>query len=134
MCGFLVLVVVVVFGQTLGFKLLSWDDSIFVQNEPRVSPGFSWSGIVWAFTNGPLGDWYPLAMLSHMLDCQLYGLRPAGHHLTNLLLHAASAVSLFLVLWRMTGGLWPRRWWRPCLPFIPSTSSRSPGWPNGVTC
>ena len=46
-------------------------------------------------------------MLSHMLDCQLYGLHPAGHHLTNVLLHAASAVTLFLVLWRMTGGLWP---------------------------
>ena len=49
-----------------------------------------------------LGDWCPLSMLSHMLDCQLYGLNPAGHHLTNLLLHAASAVALFLVLWRMT--------------------------------
>ena len=46
-------------------------------------------------------------MLSHMLDCQLYGLNPAGHHLTNVLLHAASAVTLFLVLWRMTGALWP---------------------------
>ncbi|HEY1784937.1 MAG TPA: tetratricopeptide repeat protein, partial [Pirellulales bacterium] len=51
--------------------------------------------------------WYPLSVLSHMLDCQLYGLHPAGHHLTNVVLHAASAVMLFLVLWRMTGSLWP---------------------------
>ena len=58
-------------------------------------------------TKGPAGDWCPLAMLSHMLDCQLYGLNPAGHHFTNLLLHAASAVTLFLALWRMTAGLWP---------------------------
>ena len=81
--------------------------SIFVYGEPHVSGGLSWSGIVWAFTNGPLGEWYPLSMLSHMLDCQLYGLNPAGHHFTNLLLHAASAVTLFLVLWRMTEALWP---------------------------
>ena len=80
---------------------------IFVYDEPHVSGGLSWSGIAWAFTNGPLGEWYPLSMLSHMLDCQLYGLNPAGHHFTNLLLHAASAVALFLVLWRMTGALWP---------------------------
>ncbi|HEX4143110.1 MAG TPA: tetratricopeptide repeat protein, partial [Pirellulales bacterium] len=53
------------------------------------------------------GEWYPLSMLSHMLDCQLYGLHPAGHHLTNVLLHAATAVTLFLALWRMTGALWP---------------------------
>ena len=106
-CGLLVLAVLLVFGQTLGHGLLSWDDRIFVYNEPHVSGGFSWSGIVWAFTNGPLGDWFPLAMLSHMLDCQLYGLHPAGHHLTNVLLHAASAVMLFLILRRMTGALWP---------------------------
>ena len=70
-----------------------------VAYHPRTLPGHS--------ANGPLGERYPLAMLSHMLDCQLYGLHPAGHHLTNLLLHAASAVTLFLVQWRMTGGLWP---------------------------
>ena len=45
-----------------------------------------------------------------MLDCQLYGLNPAGHHLTNVLLHAASSVLLFLVLLRMTGDLWPSAW------------------------
>jgi tetratricopeptide (TPR) repeat protein len=106
-CGLLLAAVFLVFGQTLrqGFSIL--DDSVFVSGEPHVSRGFSWSGIGWAFTNGPLGEWYPLSMLSHMLDCQLYGLRPAGHHLSNVLLHAGAAVTLFLVLWRMTGGLWP---------------------------
>ena len=49
----------------------------------------------------------PLTWLSHMLDCQLYGLHAGGHHLTNVLLHAATAILLFLVLWRMTGDLWP---------------------------
>ncbi len=106
-CGFLVLAVLLVFSRTLTQGFSNIDDSYFVYNEPHISHGFSWSGIAWAFTDGPLGEWYPLSMLSHMLDCQLYGLHPTGHHLTNLLLHAASAVTLFLVLWRMTGGLWP---------------------------
>ena len=61
-------------------------------------------------TDGPFGEWYPLTTLSHMLDCQLYGLNPAGHYLTNVLLHAASSVLLFLVLLRMTGDLWPSAW------------------------
>ena len=106
-CACLVLAVLLVFSRTLSQGFSNIDDFAFVTNEPHVSGGFSWSGIAWAFSNGPAGEWYPLSMLSHMLDCQLYGLHPAGHHLTNVLLHAATAVTLFLVLWRMTGGLWP---------------------------
>ena len=103
----LVVGVALVYGQTLRYGFLGLDDATFVGDEPHVSGGCSWSGIIWAITRGPVGDWCPLAMLSHMLDCQLFGLNPAGHHFTNLLLHAASAVTLFLVLWRMTAGLWP---------------------------
>ena len=88
-CGFLVLAVLLVFGRTLSQGFLNYDDNYFVYEEPHVSGGLSWSGIAWAFTNGPAGEWYPLSMLSHMLDCQLYGLNPAGHHFTNVLLHAA---------------------------------------------
>jgi tetratricopeptide (TPR) repeat protein len=106
-CGFLVVAVLITFGRTLSQGFLNYDDSAFVYNQPHVFNGLSWSGVVWAFTEGPFGEWYPLAVLSHMLDCDLYGLRPAGHHLTNVLLHAASTVTLFLVLWRMTGELWP---------------------------
>ena len=69
--------------------------------------GLTGEGVRWAFTDGPYGEWYPLAMLSHMLDCQLFGLNAWGHHLTNVLLHAAASIALFLVLWRMTGELWP---------------------------
>ncbi|HEY1784163.1 MAG TPA: hypothetical protein VGG30_01395, partial [Pirellulales bacterium] len=105
--AFLIVAVVILFGRTVGQGFCSVDDNYFVYNEPHISGGLSWSGIVWAFTNGPLGEWYPLSVLSHMLDCQLYGLHPAGHHLTNVVLHAASAVMLFLVLWRMTEALWP---------------------------
>jgi protein O-mannosyl-transferase len=111
-CVLLVVAVALVFGQTLNYGFSNLDDGLYVRDEPHVTAGLSWSGLHWAFTNGPAGELYPLTMLSHMLDCQLYGLHPTGHHLTNLLLHAASAVTLFLVLWRMTrelghDTLWP---------------------------
>jgi protein O-mannosyl-transferase len=106
-CSLLTVGVLLVYSRTLIQGFSNYDDSAYVWNEPHVSGGLSWSGVSWAFTKGPRGDWCPLAVLSHMLDCQLYGLNPAGHHLTNLLLHAASAVTLFLVLWRMTDELMP---------------------------
>jgi tetratricopeptide (TPR) repeat protein len=101
-CGLLVVAVLVVFGRTFGQGFLSYDDRGYICDEPHVWHGLSWSAIGWALSNGPLGEWYPLSMISHMLDCQLYGLNPTGHHVTNVLLHAAVAVVLFLVLWRMT--------------------------------
>src|ERR1035437_8894588 len=61
--------------------------------------------MVWAFGRHA-GNWHPLTWLSHMLDCQLYGLKPAAHLLTNVLLHVANALLLFSVLRRMTGALW----------------------------
>jgi protein O-mannosyl-transferase len=105
--GFLILAVGLIFGQTLRHVLLDYDDNGFVQANPLVTGGLTFQGVKWAFTQGPYGEWYPLAPLSHMLDCQLFGLNASGHHLTNLLLHAAASVALFLVLWRMTDELWP---------------------------
>ena len=102
-CACLVAAVAIVYGQTLGFGFVGYDDSLFVAQQPHVSEGLTWSGVDGAFTKGPAGDWCPLSMISHMLDCQVFGLRPWGHHLSNLLLHAATSCGLFLVLWRMTG-------------------------------
>ena len=109
-CGFLLLAVGLVFGQTVGHEFLWFDDQVFVYENPHVTPGLTLPGIWWALTDGPFREWYPLSALSQMLDCQLYGLNPAGHYLTNVLLHAASSVLLFLVLLRMTGELWPSAW------------------------
>jgi protein O-mannosyl-transferase len=109
-CGFLLLVVALVFGQTLGHDFTGGDDEGFVSKNPHVTAGLTLAGMRWALTDGPYGEWYPLTALSHMLDCQLYGLNPAGHYLTNVLLHAASVVLLFLVLLRMTDALWPCAW------------------------
>jgi protein O-mannosyl-transferase len=109
-CGFLLLAVGLVFGQTVHHEFIGFDDQGFVYENPHVTPGLTLSGFWWALTDGTFGEWCPLSTLSHMLDCQLYGVKPAGHYLTNVLLHAASSVLLFLVLLRMTGDLWPSAW------------------------
>ncbi|HEX4146274.1 MAG TPA: tetratricopeptide repeat protein [Pirellulales bacterium] len=106
-CGFLLIAIGLIYGQTLGHILLAYDDYDFVSGNPHVAAGVSREGVKWAFTDGPFGEWYPLAMLSHMLDVQLFGLAAWGHHLTNVLIHAASSIALFFVLWRMTDELWP---------------------------
>jgi len=105
-CIFLAAVVWVVFGQTLHHQFVNFDDDKYVTDNPIVQKGLTWEGFRWAFTYGSIGHWHPLTWLSQMLDCQLYGLNPAGHHLTNVLLHTASAILLFLVLRQMTGFLW----------------------------
>src|SRR5262249_49348239 len=72
----------------------------------HVQNGLTWDSLRWAFTTAHAYNWHPLTWLSHMADCELYGLNPAGHHLTSLLLHAANSVLVFLLLRRMTGAQW----------------------------
>jgi tetratricopeptide (TPR) repeat protein len=82
------------------------DDPMYVYENVHVQHGFSWEAIRWAFTTLEGGFWHPLTWLSIMLDCRLYGLHPGGHHFTNVLLHAANTLLLFLVFQRMTGATW----------------------------
>jgi tetratricopeptide (TPR) repeat protein len=107
-CLFLALAVWAVFGQTLRYGFVNYDDNVYVYDNPAITQGYSLHGVAWIFThvNGP-DEWMPLTAISHMLDCQLYGLHPGGHHLTNVLLHALTAILLFLVLRNMTGKFWP---------------------------
>jgi len=105
-CIFLAVVIWVVFGQTLRHEFVNYDDELYVYENPVVQKGLTWEGFRWALAYGNIGHWHPLTWLSHMLDCQLYGLQAGGHHLTNLLLHGAAAILLFLVLRQMTGFLW----------------------------
>ncbi len=97
----------VVFGQTLGYGFLNYDDPLYIAENPHILGGLSWKGLVWAFTHNVNVNWTPLAVISHMLDCQWYGTNPWGHHLTSVLLHLASVIALFLVLKNMTAALWP---------------------------
>ena len=105
-CAFLTGAVWLVFGQTLGFGFVNYDDDHYVYQNPQVIDGLNPKGIEWAFTHTVMANWHPLTVMSHMLDCQFYGLHAGGHHLTSLLLHAATAILLFLVLREMTGALW----------------------------
>lgn len=96
----------VVFGQTLGHEFVNYDDELYVADSPEIIGGLSLKGIVWAFTHNVNVNWTPLTVISHMLDCQFYGSNAGGHLLTNVVLHMASGILLFLALKKMTGALW----------------------------
>lgn len=104
-CLFLVVITWMVFGQTLNHAFINYDDNKYVYENAQVSRGLSSQGVLWALTHSYGSNWHPLTAVSQMLDCQLFGLKPAGHHFTNVLLHAIATVLLFLVLLEMTGGL-----------------------------
>src|SRR5438046_2881442 len=105
-CVGLAAIVWIVFGQTSHFEFINFDDGPYVVKNPVVDRGLTSEGFIWAFTHFHSGNWHPLTWLSHMLDCQLYGLDPRYHHLTNVAFHAATSILLFLVLGRMTGSVW----------------------------
>ncbi len=106
-CGLLVVAVAVVFGQTVGFGFVNYDDNDYVYDNADLTGGLSLGGISWALRSTDAHNWHPLTWISYLLDYELYGLQPWGYHLTNLILHAAAVVVLFLVLRRMTDDLWP---------------------------
>ena len=107
-CVALAAAVAAVFGQTVAYDFVNYDDNDYVSDNARVQQGLSGGGIAWAFTTFRAANWHPLTWLSHELDCQLYGLHPWGHHLTNVVLHAAAAILLFLAL-RHDGGFVAQR-------------------------
>ena len=95
-----------VYLPVLKLDFVNFDDSAYVTGNPNVSNGLTWSGVVWAFRNFHSSNWHPLTWISHMVDCQLYGLKPAGHHMTSALLHIANALLVFQLLKGMTGAMW----------------------------
>jgi tetratricopeptide (TPR) repeat protein len=105
-CAVLAGVTWLVFGQTLGHQFVTYDDPQYVYENTNVAAGLSLEGVSWAFTHKVGGNWHPLTTISHMFDCQLYGLKPTGHHFSNVLLHTIAVILLFLVLRQMTGALW----------------------------
>jgi tetratricopeptide (TPR) repeat protein len=106
-CLGLLVAVAIVFAQTLRFEFVNFDDKAYVYQNLQVRKGLTWQGFTWAFGQFHQYNWHPLTWLSHMADCQMYQLWPGGHHLTAVLLHAATVVVLFLVLLSMTGRRWP---------------------------
>lgn len=96
------------FFPTLQLGFVTYDDPDYVTANERVHEGLSPASILWAFdpSTRVSANWHPLTMVSHLLDFQLYGIKPFGHHLTSLVLHTLNSVLLLILLRRMTGALW----------------------------
>jgi tetratricopeptide (TPR) repeat protein len=90
--------------KTLDF--VNYDDLAYVTANSFVSNGLTWKGVVWAFQNFHSSNWHPITWISHMVDCQLYGLRPAGHHVTSALFHIANSLLVLRLLKGLTGAFW----------------------------
>src|SRR6266699_3659511 len=103
---FLVAISLAVFGQTIRYDFVNFDDDLYVYNAPAIQTGLTVKRIALAFTSPHARNWHPLATISHMLDCQLYGLKAGGHHATNIVLHTIAVLLLFRVLRQMTGAVW----------------------------
>jgi tetratricopeptide (TPR) repeat protein len=95
-----------VFGQTLWHDFVNLDDHVYVYDNPLITRGLTLDGVINAFVHTHARNWHPLTTLSHMLDCQLFGLKAGGHHFTNVLLHSVSVVLLFFLLKQMTSAFW----------------------------
>jgi len=102
----LALITLAVYLPLIEARFITFDDISYLTDNPKVRAGLTWDGVRWAFTQSHAANWHPLSWLSHMLDCQLYGLKPAGHHLTSLLFHTANTLLLFALLKRLTGAFW----------------------------
>ena len=116
-----------VFAETLRHDFLNYDDNKYVTENPHVLAGLSLQGIIWAFRSTYAANWHPLTWISHMLDVELFGLKPWGHHLTSVLLHTVNAVFLFLLLYRMTGFMW-RSWFVAALFAVHPVHLESVAW------
>jgi len=102
----LLVVTLAVYAQVIGHQFINLDDDLYVRNNPVVARGLTASGISWAFTTFHAANWHPLTWISHMVDCQLFGLHAGGHLLVNVLIHVANALLLFFFLRRVTGTRW----------------------------
>ncbi len=102
-CLLLVVATVAVYSQVNYHPFLIYDDQDYVTNNVHIRQGLDWESVKWSFTTYANGNWHPLTWFSHILDFQLFGLNPAGHHDVNLLLHVINVLLLFWVLWRATG-------------------------------
>jgi len=105
-CLLLALATIALYNPVTRAPFLNFDDVVYVTNNPQVRAGLTWNTVVWAFHTSEASNWHPVTWVSHALDCQIFGLNPAGPHIINVLLHAANAVLLFLLLESATGLAW----------------------------
>lgn len=100
-----ILITIIAFEQVRDNRFV-YDDLLYITHNPNVADGLSVESVKWAFTTTYGGNWHPVTWLSHILDCELFGLEPFWPHLENLLLHILNALLLFWILRSMTGAFW----------------------------
>ena len=103
---FLIFAIIIACGQVRNFDFVDFDDGSYITENIHVQKGLTIEGLIWAFTTFHSANWHPMTWLSHMLDCQIYGLNPMGHHWTNLQFHIVNTLLLFFILFKMTGAIW----------------------------
>lgn len=106
-CVVLASAVFVAFAGVRNNDFVNYDDDSYISENPHVQKGLNLESITWAFTTIHTGYWHPLVWLSHIIDCSVFGLRPAGHHLVSAGFHIINVILLFLLLKAMTGSIWP---------------------------
>jgi tetratricopeptide (TPR) repeat protein len=105
-CLVLAMVTLACYWPAVSHDFIAYDDPQYVLDNSHINSGLTWAGFTWSFTHFHSCNWHPMTWLSHMLDCQLYGLSAPGHLFTNLLLHISNSLLVFLVLKRFTGAFW----------------------------
>jgi len=105
-CLFLAASAIIAFWQVSQCDFTNYDDPSYVTENIHIRHGITIQAIRWAFTTGYAANWHPVTWMSHMLDIQLFGLKPRWHHLTNLLFHIANTLLLFILFHRMTKAPW----------------------------
>ena len=106
-CILLVIATFIAYMQVLNYGFItSFDDTEYLTSNWNIKAGLTKESIVWAFSTSYAANWFPVTWLSHMLDYELYGMEPFGHHLTSLIFHITNTLLLFGVLLKMTGALW----------------------------
>jgi hypothetical protein len=102
----LVLVTIALYWPATHHDFVQYDDNQYILDNTHVTGGLTLENARWAFRTGYAANWHPVTWLSHMADCQLFGLNPWGHHLTNLLFHALNAALVFVLLQQLSGAVW----------------------------
>ena len=106
LAALLLLATIAIYWPATRGDFVNYDDDLHVTANAQVQKGLTWESVKWALLTPVNCIWHPVTVLSHMVDCQLFGLNPWGHHLTSVLLHAVNTMLLFLFLWGLTGALW----------------------------
>ena len=102
----LALATIALFWPATRCDFVNYDDPCYVTENAHVTSGLTLKNLEWAFSNSVSSNWHPITLLSHMLDCQMFGMKPWGHHLTSVLLHSINTLLVFLLLRNLTGATW----------------------------